>query len=107
MGGASLPVTLRDPLGDALWAAMMTWWVSALLPRSPLAARAAVALAICVAVEFSQLLRAPAIDAVRATTLGHLVLGSGFDPRDLAAYVLGVLAAGYLDRWSTGNQPDK
>ena len=33
------------------------------------------------------------LDVVRSTTVGHLVLGSGFDPRDFAAYAGGVLAA--------------
>jgi hypothetical protein len=59
--------------------------------------RAAVALAICFAVEASQLVHTPALDALRATTPGRLVLGSGFDPRDLLAYAGGVLAALALD----------
>jgi hypothetical protein len=33
------------------------------------------------------------LDVVRDTTVGHLVLGSGFDPRDIAAYARGVAAA--------------
>ena len=41
-------------------------------------------------VEFSQLLQTPALNAFRGTTLGHLVLGSDFDARDLAAYAGGV-----------------
>ena len=41
---------------------------------------------------------APALDAFRRTTAGHLVLGSGFDPRDLAAYAAGVLTAVFLER---------
>ena len=35
----------------------------------------------------SQLYHTPTLDAIRATQAGQLVLGSGFDPRDLAAYV--------------------
>jgi hypothetical protein len=34
---------------------------------------------------------------VRATTWGHLVLGSGFDARDLASYALGVGGAALLE----------
>jgi hypothetical protein len=30
--------------------------------------------------------------------LGHLVLGSGFDPRDFTSYAAGVLAAALLER---------
>ena len=82
-----------DVLGDALWAAMMVWWISAVVPGAPLLARGGVALGICVAVELSQVMHTPALDAARQTTLGRLVLGSGFDPRDLLAYALGVVAA--------------
>lgn len=98
LGGAALPPSLRDPLGDALWAAMIAWWLGAAAPRARLPARSLVAVAICWAVEASQLYHAPAVDALRATTLGHLVLGSDFDPRDLAAYALGVAVAAMLER---------
>lgn len=93
LGGGALAPAVRDVLGDALWAAMLTWWVGALLPARALRARAALALVGCFAVEASQLLHAPALDALRRTTLGHLVLGSDFDARDLLAYAAGVLAA--------------
>lgn len=83
----------RDVIGDALWAMMMVWWIGVLRPRAPARAKAAVAFAICVLVEASQLIHGPAIDRLRASTAGHLVLGSGFDPRDFAAYALGVLVA--------------
>ena len=59
-----------DVLGDALWAAMMVWLVSAIMPNARLVARMAAAFAICVAVELSQLVHAPVIDAVRQTTIG-------------------------------------
>jgi hypothetical protein len=91
--GARLGTATRDVLGDALWAMMIAWWVGALAPSAPLRARSAVALAICVGVELSQLVHTPALDAVRSTPVGQLVLGSGFDPRDLAAYAFGVLGA--------------
>ena len=96
--GAGLPPAARDIVGDALWAAMILWWVSALAPDSPLVARAAVALGICFAVEWSQLYQSPGLDAFRRTRIGHLLLGSGFDPRDFAAYSAGVLAASAIDR---------
>jgi hypothetical protein len=98
LGGVPMPPVARDIVGDALWAAMLTWWISALVPRMALGARAALALAACFAVEVSQLYHTPALDAVRGTRLGHLVLGSGFDPRDFAAYALGVLGAAALER---------
>src|SRR3954464_10787450 len=86
--GTALGPVARDVLGDALWAAMIAWWAGALAPRTRLSVRGATAYAVCVVVELSQLYHAPALDAVRSTRLGHLVLGSDFDPRDLAAYAL-------------------
>lgn len=52
---------------------------------------------ICFAVEASQLFHTPGLDAFRATTVGQLVLGSGFDSLDLASYTAGVLAAALLE----------
>ena len=95
--GAALGPVVRDVLGDALWAMMIAWWAGVLAPRARLAVRSAAAYAVCAAVEVSQLYHAPALDAARATTLGHLVLGSGFDPRDLAAYGAGVALAALLE----------
>jgi len=95
-GGVLGPVS-RDVLGDALWAAMIAWWAGALAPRARLVWRSAAVYLFCVSVEVSQLYHTPALDAIRETRVGHLVLGSGFDPRDLAAYALGVLAATLLE----------
>ena len=97
VGGSPKPAW-RDVLGDALWAVMMLWLIGVLAPRARPATRAAAALGVCVTVELSQLVHTSTLDALRSTTLGHLVLGSGFDPRDLAAYAAGVLAAALLDR---------
>ena len=91
--GDFLGPTLRDVLGDALWAAMIAWCVAVLVPSASLRNRSVVALAICFLVEVSQLYHTPALDALRRTMAGQLTLGSGFDPRDLFAYALGVLAA--------------
>jgi len=96
--GAALGSTLQDLLGDALWAVMVAWLVGAAAPGAPLRLRAAAALAICAGVEMSQLNHTTALEALRRTTAGQLVLGSGFDPRDLMAYTLGVLVAAFLER---------
>lgn len=93
LGAGGLDPAARDVLGDALWASMMVWWVSVVAPGAPLLMRGALALSISFAVEASQLYRAGWIDALRRTLAGHLVLGNGFDPRDLLAYTGGVLAA--------------
>jgi hypothetical protein len=95
--GAGLGPDTRDALGDALWAVMIAWWVGVVAPCIRLAVRGAMAYGVCVALELSQLYHAPWLDAVRATPLGHLVLGSGFDARDLAAYAGGVAMAALLE----------
>ena len=103
-GALGLGPVVRDVLGDALWAVMIVWWLGVLAPTMRLTARGGVALAICVAVEVSQLLHTPALDAVRRTLLGRLMLGSGFDARDLVAYAAGVLAAVVLERTVSGRR---
>lgn len=95
--GATLDSVTRDVLGDALWAMMVTWWLGSIAPEARIPRRAIAALAICFVVELSQLYHTPTIDALRETTLGHLVLGSGFDPRDLVSYAAGVLAVALLE----------
>jgi len=84
-------------LGDALWALMITAWIGAFLPRATWRSRALGALLICWTVELSQAYHAPMLDAWRSTTLGHLVLGTDFDARDLAAYAIGVAAAAVIE----------
>jgi hypothetical protein len=94
--GGALSPAVRDALGDALWAAMVMWIAGAVAPAIRWPLHAAAAFAICVVVELSQLVHFPALDSLRRTTLGQLVLGSGFDPRDFLAYGAGILAAGLL-----------
>jgi hypothetical protein len=103
--GLGLPPAARDFAGDAIWAVMIFGWVGVFRPRDGLAARMGVAVAICWLVEFSQLYRDPLIDGWRRSYIGSLVLGSGFDARDLVAYVVGVAAGaslevGFRQRWA-------
>ena len=91
--GTSLNPAARDITGDTLWAIMMYWLIGAVFPRIAIGARSVMTYAICAAVELSQLFHSPSLDVMRATTPGHLVLGSGFDSRDLIAYAGGVLIA--------------
>ena len=95
---------VKDIVGDSFWAAMILWLVSLVMPSRPLLLRMLAAIAICFAVETSQLYHAPFIDSIRATLPGHLVLGSGFDPRDFAAYATGVLIAALADWWWRSRQ---
>lgn len=97
MTGFGLGATSKDFVGDALYAVMMVWWVSVLVPRRRLATRSVAAWTICAIIETSQLWHAPTLDSVRATLFGRLVLGSGFDARDLVAYAIGVSFAALLE----------
>ncbi|MCC7054614.1 MAG: DUF2809 domain-containing protein [Gemmatimonadaceae bacterium] len=96
-GGGTSPA-VRDVLGDALWAMMIAWGMGTLAPGLSPGRRAVLALAVCAAVELSQLLHSPWLDAVRRTAAGRLVLGSDFDGRDLLAYAVGVGVAWGLER---------
>lgn len=96
--GGGMGPAVQDVVGDALWAMMVAWWVGVVAPDAPVLQRSAVALAIAFAVELSQLYHAPMLDAIRSTAPSQLVLGSGFDPRDLVAYALGVLLAFRVER---------
>jgi uncharacterized protein DUF2809 len=92
-----LTSAVRDKLGDALWAAMIVWWISAFVPSAALRVRIIAALTVCFVVEGTQLYHTEVLDSARRTMAGHLVLGSGFDVLDLLAYTLGVLVAGLLE----------
>jgi Protein of unknown function (DUF2809) len=92
------PPMLEKYPGDALYALMAFCALGVLSPRASTARNAAYALAFCFAVEASQLYHAPWIDRVRATTLGHLALGSRFGWWDLVAYAVGV-AVGAIGEW--------
>jgi hypothetical protein len=76
---------------------MMFWGLRLIAHRSPTRRIAIAAFAISVAVEVSQLYRAPWIDAIRATWWGALALGQGFLWTDIACYATGVLLAAVVD----------
>jgi hypothetical protein len=77
---------------------MVMLGLALLRPRSRRLPLALAAYGICMLVECSQLYHAPWIDAIRATRLGHLALGSGFDLVDLLAYAIGILVGWAADR---------
>ena len=88
--GHALPAFVATYAGDTLYATMVFVGLGLVAPRWPTGRLALTALAACVAIEISQLYRAPWIDAIRATTPGALVLGYGFLWSDLACYATGV-----------------
>lgn len=76
--------------GDGFWALMVFLAWGIVFPRISTARLAVYALFTCCLDECSQLYHAPWIDIVRSTTLGHLILGSGFIWGDFVAYAIGV-----------------
>lgn len=98
----ALPWWLAKNAGDALYATMVFFGIGFVAPRVRTSTAAAIALAFCIAIECSQLVHAPWLDAVRDTRPGHLVLGQGFHAFDLACYAIGVALGAALEvgaRW--------
>ena len=85
-----LPAALGKYPGDVLWAQVVYWSVALLAPAASIIRVAAFALAIAYVDEFTQLYQAPWINQLRATTVGHLVLGTTFSWLDLLAYTAGI-----------------
>jgi hypothetical protein len=74
---AALPRGVAVYAGDTLWAAMVFWLLGLLRPRGRTAVLAGAALALCAAVEVSQLYHAPWLDAARATRSARSPSGRG------------------------------
>jgi hypothetical protein len=96
---AALPRAPRDILGDALWAMLIVWLLALIAPTVERRVLGVGALLVCFTVEFGQLIRYEWLADLRRTTVGHFVLGSDFDARDLVAYGAGIIAALLIDRW--------
>jgi hypothetical protein len=92
------PAVLGKFPGDALWALMVFFGWAFVGPRLETRYLALIALTTSYAVEFAQLYQAPWINAIRSTTVGHLVLGSTFVWADLIAYAVGVGVGVVLDQ---------
>jgi Protein of unknown function (DUF2809) len=88
---------IHDYLGDALWAAMIYCGVRFLVTQMCKQNTVIVALSFCFFIELTQLYQAEWLNRLRHTTLGGLVLGSGFLWSDIAMYSLGVGIAYFLD----------
>lgn len=89
-GLGSRIVALPKEIGDGLYATMVFLAFAGTARRATALHLAIAATAFCFAIELSQLYHAPWIDDIRATTMGHLVLGQAFGWIDLVCYVAGV-----------------
>ncbi len=93
--------------GDALWATLVFTLFVFLLPKRSLALHTSLTVTTAFCVEFSQLYQAPWINSIRHTLPGRLILGSGFDPIDLIAYVIGSIFGLLLVRRFALNSSNK
>jgi hypothetical protein len=92
-----LPHFLAKYGGSALWALMIYWIVSTILPTRRVAAVALFAAVIATAVEFGKLVHFPALDAFRLTLPGILLLGRLFSVWDIAAYCFAIFLGALID----------
>lgn len=83
--------------GSTLWALMVYWIVSALLPSWRLFVIALLAGVIATAVEFVKLYHSPGLDTFRLTLPGILLLGRFFSVWDIVAYWFAISVGAFVD----------
>jgi hypothetical protein len=93
-----LPPVIAKYGGSMLWALMIYWIVSSLLPSLRSCAVALLTAGITTAVEFFKLYHAPALDAFRLTLPGILLLGRFFSAWDILAYWIAIAIGVVLNR---------
>lgn len=91
--GSGIP---GDVAGDALYSALIYLVFVFLLPRQAQSLPAALAIIFCTAIEFLQLTELPSTVAAIFPPAA-LVLGAGFDQRDLLVYAFAVIGVMLLD----------
>lgn len=89
-----LPWIISKYAGSALWAAALYFLIAALAPKYKPARIASVA---AVLIELSRLFPEPHIDHFRTTLAGKLLLGRYFSWKNIAAYLVAIALAAYLD----------
>lgn len=94
---AAAPELVRLHAGDALWTVAVYLALAFFVPAARTRTLLLVALGVSLAVEVSQLARAPWLDAARDTLAGRLLLGRGWRWADLPRYAVGAALAALLD----------
>jgi len=87
-----LPWVVMKYGGSMLWAVMIFWILSTLMPQWPLVRIALLSGTVATAVEVFKLYRSPEMDAFRLTIAGKLMLGRVFSGWDIAAYWIAIAA---------------
>lgn len=100
----SLPPAMAKYGGSILWGGLVYLALRVALPKPGVAPMALLAATIAAAVEFTQLLHWPWLDAFRGTTFGALLLGRVFTWWDILCYWLGIAAIGMADRLCRGRR---
>lgn len=93
-----LPQAIVKHGGSILWALLIYWVISALRPMWTPRQSGVFAVVITTTVELSQLYHAPALDALRETTFGALMLGRVFSPWDVISYAAAVVFGVTIDQ---------
>jgi carbon starvation protein CstA len=93
-----LPLFVVKYGGSTLWALMVYWIISALLPSWRFLPVALLAGTLATAVEFFKLYHSPALDAFRLTLPGVLLLGRYFSVWDIVAYWLAIVIGAFVDQ---------
>jgi Protein of unknown function (DUF2809) len=104
---AYLPDVIVAYTGDTAWALAVFLGLGLAFPTLTAWRVAMMTLIVSTVVEFSQLYHARWIDSIRDTTIGHLALGSGFDPKDLACYTVGAGVSVLIDRLRSRGKPNE
>src|SRR5580704_2519243 len=94
-----LPALVVKYAGSMLWAVMIYWIVSTLLPRGRMVALVLLSGAIATAVEFFKLYHSTAMDAFRLTLPGIVLLGKYFSVWDIVAYWIAIGLGAWVDAW--------
>jgi hypothetical protein len=81
-----------------MWALIIYWLTSSLLPAWRLPAAALLAGVIAAGLEFGKLYRSPTLDAFRVTLPGILLLGRYFSYWDVVAYWFAIAFGVMVDR---------
>jgi hypothetical protein len=93
-----LPGVFAEYTGDGLYAVAAFWALALVAPGARGGALALAAFGASGLVELAQLVHGGWLDAVRATRVGGLLLGHGFQVADLVAYGVGAVLAWGADR---------
>jgi Protein of unknown function (DUF2809) len=92
-----LPPFVVKYAGSALWAVMIYWITSTLLPFYRPLTVALISATVAAAVEFFKLYHSPVLDAFRLTLPGILLLGKYFSVWDIVAYWIAISVGAFCD----------